>query len=100
MSKMTDRTNLIQQMKLCLNDGVYVYKRYDHLYDRIMRTIAEKVDVSGGDYKMQQRLLIWTTYRNINIQCEISLFLIDNRFTREKTDEDRIVLGELVYFEL
>ena len=29
----------------------------------------------------------------------IETFLIDKGFAREKTDEDRLVLGELIYFE-
>ena len=65
MNKMPYRKHLIHQMKLCLNGGAYTYKRCDYLYDRIMTTIADKVDVSGDDYKMEQRRLIWNTYRNI-----------------------------------
>ena len=49
MNKIPDRKHLIQKMKLCLNGGTYTYKRYDHIYDRIMRTIADQVDVSGDD---------------------------------------------------
>ena len=49
---------------------------------------------------MEQRHLIWTTYRNINIRFEtLKHFLIDKGFAREKIDEDRLVLCELVYFE-
>jgi len=99
ISKILDRKRLTQQMKLCLNGGAYAYKRYDHLYDRIMRTIADKVDVNGDDYKMEQRRLIWTTYKNMNIWFETLIFLIDKGFAREKNDENRLVLGELVYFE-
>ena len=32
-----------------LNGGAYTYKRYDHLYDRIMRTISDQVDKNGDD---------------------------------------------------
>ena len=67
MSKMPDRKHLIQQMKLCLNNGAYMYKRYDHLYDHLMRKISDKFHVSGDDYKTEQMRLICTTYRNINI---------------------------------
>ena len=81
-----------------LNGGAYTYKRHDHLYDRMMRTIADQVDASGDEYKMEQRLLIWTTYRNINIWFETLIFLIDKGFAREKTKKDRLVLGEFVYF--
>ena len=49
---------------------------------------------------MEQRRLIWTTYRNINIWFEtLKRFLIDKGFTRENTDEDRLVLGDIVYSE-
>ena len=41
-------------MKLCLNVSAYTYEKYDHIYDHIMRTIADQVDVSGGEYKMEQ----------------------------------------------
>ena len=47
--KMPYPKNLIQQIKLCLNGGAYKYNRYDHFYDRIMRTIADQVNVSGDD---------------------------------------------------
>ena len=66
MNKIPDCMHLIQKMKLCLNGGAYTYKRYDHLYYCIMRTIYDQVDVSGDDYRIKQRRLIWTTYRNIN----------------------------------
>ena len=49
INKMPDRKHLIQKMKLCLNGGKYTYKRHDHLYDRITRTISDQVDVSGDD---------------------------------------------------
>ena len=88
-------------MKLCLDGGAYTYKRYDNFYDRIMRTIYYQIDVSGDDYKMEQRRLIWTTYRNINICFETykNVFPIDKVFLHEKADKDRLVLGELFYFE-
>ena len=70
MNKMPDRKYSIHQIKLCLNGGTYTYKRYDHLYDCIMRKISDQVDVSGDYYKMEQRRLIWNTYRNINIWFE------------------------------
>ena len=70
MNKMPYRKHLIHKMKLCLNDGAYTYKRYDHIYDFIMRKITDNVDVSGHDYNMEQRLLNWNTYRNINIWFE------------------------------
>ena len=74
MNKMPDRKHLTQKMKLCLNGGAYTYKIHDHLYDRMMRTIADQVDVSGDEYKMEQSRLIWTTYRNINIWFVTSIF--------------------------
>ena len=84
-------------MKLFLNGGAYIYKRYDHIYDRIMRTLSDQVDVSGDEYSMEQRRLIWTKYRNINIWFEtLKYFLIDNVFARDKTDEDRLVLGDFL----
>ena len=49
MNKMPDRKHLIQQMKLCSNDGAYTYKRHNHLYDRITWKISDQVDVSGDD---------------------------------------------------
>ena len=49
MNKMPDRKHVIQQMKLCLNGSAYTYMRYDHLYDRIMRTFSDQVDVSGDN---------------------------------------------------
>ena len=67
MNKMPDPKHLIHKTKLCLNGSVYTYKRYDHICDCIMRTIADQVDVSGDDYKMEQRRLVWTTYINIYI---------------------------------
>ena len=63
-----------------------------------MRTITDQVDMSGDDYNMDQTRLIWTTYRDINIWFETWIFKIDKGFAREKTDEDILVLGELVYF--
>ena len=100
MNKMPDRKHLIQKMKLFLNGSAYKYNRRDHLCDRMMRTVADQVDVSGDDYKMEQRHLIWTTYRNINIRFKtLKHSLIDKGFAREKIDEDRLVLCELVYFE-
>ena len=80
--------------------AVHIYNIYDHLYDRIMRTIADQVDVSGDYYKMEQRSLIWTTYRKINIWFEtLKHFLIDKIFAREKIDGDRLVLGDIIYFK-
>ena len=82
---MPDCKHLTQKIKLCLNGGAYKYKRHDRLYGRMMRTIAYQVDVSGDEYKMEQRRLIWTMYRNINIWFEtLKHFLINKGFSREK----------------
>ena len=70
MNQMPYRKHLIQKMKLCLNGSAYTYKRCDHLYDCIMRKIADKVDVSGDDYNMEQSCFIWNMYRSINIWFE------------------------------
>ena len=100
MNNIPDCKHLTHQIKLCLNGGVCKYKRCDHIYDRIIRKISDQVDVSGDGYKMKQRRLIWTTYRNINIWFEtLKRFLIDKYFLREKTYEYRLVLSEIVYFE-
>ena len=86
MNKMPDCNHLIQQMKLCLNGCAYIYKIFDHIYYCIMRKIADQVDVSGDEYKMDQRRLIWTTYRNIKIWFEtLKYFLINKGFPRERT---------------
>lgn len=86
-------------MKLCLNNGPYEYKRYDHLFDRIMRKIADKVDVSGDDYKIGQRCLACTTYTNILFEA-LKRFLIDKGIARVKMDQNRLVVYELEFFEL
>lgn len=57
MNKTPNHKHIIHQMKLCLNSGDYQYKRYDHLYDWIMRIITDKVDGSGDNYTMEQRRL-------------------------------------------
>ena len=58
MNNMPDNKHLIQKMKLFLNGCAYTYKIYYRLYDRIMSTIADQVDVSGDDYKVEKRRLI------------------------------------------
>ena len=56
--------------------------------------------MSCDDYKMEQWLPIWNVYRKINIWFEtLNHFLIYEGFARDNTDEDMLVLGELVYFE-
>jgi len=62
MAKIPDRNHIIDQMKLCLDNGPYKYRRYN----RVMRTIADKVDVSKDDYKIEQTRLTWIIYTNIN----------------------------------
>ena len=47
MDKISDCKHIVKQMKLCLNNGPYKYRRYDHLFGCIMRTIADKFDGSG-----------------------------------------------------
>ena len=65
-----------------------------------MRKIADQVDVSGDDYKMEQRHFIWTMYRNINIWFEkLKNILFEKGFVHEKIDEYRVVFGEIVSFE-
>ena len=86
MKKMPDRQYMIKQVELSLEDSVYKFKRYDHLYDRIMEAIADKISVNSGDFKMEQRRLIWTTYSNINIWFDtLKHFFIDKGFARVKT---------------
>ena len=67
MQKMPDRQYMIRQVELCVEKSSYKFKRYDHLYDRIMESIADKICVNSGDFKMRQRRLIWTPYSNIYI---------------------------------
>ena len=99
MQKMPDRQYMIRQVELCLEKSSYKFKRYDHLYDRIMEAIADKINVNSGDFKMEQRRLIWTTYSNINIWFDtLKHFFIDKGFARVSTEEDGDI-GEIVYFD-
>ena len=89
MTKMSDRKNIIMKIKLCVNKGPFKYTRVDNLYDRIMKRIADKIEVNSDDYKVEQRRLLWTTYMNINIWFEtLKKFLIDHGFAREKDEGD------------
>ena len=54
MSKMPDRKTIIGKLRECMAGGNYVYKRIDHLYDRIMLLIAEKIVVTSNDFRMEQ----------------------------------------------
>ena len=99
MNKMPDRKTIIEKLRECMAGGNYVYKRIDHLYDRLMLLIADKIVVTSNDFRMEQRRLEWTTYTNINIWFEtLKRFFIDKGFAREKTDGDDCD-GELIYLE-
>ena len=99
MSKMPDRKTLIRKLRECMAGGNYIYKRIDHLYDRLMLLIADKIVVTSNDFRMEQRRLEWTTHQNINIWFEtLKRFFINRGFAREKTDGDDCE-GELIYFE-
>ena len=53
---MPDRKAVIQNLKVCMNEGQagnYFYKRFDHLYDRLMQQISDRIVVSGDDFKGQ-----------------------------------------------
>ena len=77
--------------------GNYVYKRIDHLYDRIMLLIADKIVVSSNDFRMEQQQLEWTTHTNIWFE-NLKAFFINKGFARENAYGDECE-GELIYFE-
>ena len=77
MVKMLDRKYMIRQLRQCLKTSMYVFKRMDSFYDRIMESVAHKIRVNTSDYKMEERRLRWTTCTNINIgDIIISLLII------------------------
>ena len=56
MMKMPDRKSLIMQLKVVFTGTpMNMYRRYYHLYDRMMRNISEHILVNGNDYKMEHR---------------------------------------------
>ena len=68
---MPDHKVIIEKLKVCITDidvgGDYKYKHFDHLYDRLMNLISDKIIVSSEDYRVEYRRLEWTMYSNINI---------------------------------
>ena len=55
---MPDRKVIIEKLKVCTKNGEgggnYSYKRFDHMYDRLIQLIADKIVVSSNDYKVEQ----------------------------------------------
>ena len=101
MKKMSNRKDMINILKRCISKSTYQFKRFDKFYDRMMKHIADSVDVNSDDYKMEQRHLALTTYSNISTWFNtLKKFFIKKGFVRERTDEDVDVEGELVYFNL
>ena len=99
MNKMPDRKALIAKLRECIAGGNYAYKRIDHLFDRLMKLIADQIVVTSNDFRMEQRRLEWTTHSNINIWFEtLKHFLIEKGFAKEKTAQEE-GRGELIYFE-
>ena len=84
MNKMPDRKYMIRQLMKCLKTSMYVFKRMDSFYDRIMESVAHKISVNTSEYKMEKRRLRWTTYTNINIWFD----------TKEFFDREGIYLRE------
>ena len=71
MRQIPDRKVIVEKLKVFMADrdggGNYKYKRFDHLYDRLMNLISDRIIVSSEDCRVEQRRLEWTTYSNINI---------------------------------
>ena len=57
MNKMPDRKYMIRQLMKCLKTSMYVFKRMDSFYDRIMESVAHKISVNTSEYKMEKRRL-------------------------------------------
>ena len=71
IKKMTDQKNLIRLLKLAFKGNARnIYKRYDHLYGRIMRNISVNIIVNTKDCKIEHRRLVCKTFANINILCK------------------------------
>jgi len=59
MRQIPDRKVIIEKLKICMKNGEggfnYTYKRFDHLYNRLMKLIADKIVVSSNNCKVEQR---------------------------------------------
>ena len=60
------RQTLIARVEACLAQGGIHFRLFDHYYDKVLRSVSEKIDVNTGSSKMEERRAICTTYRHIN----------------------------------
>ena len=102
MNKKPNRKTIVQLLGRCLTVGGCSLKRYDLLYERLVKKLSDKLQIDNKNSKMEQRRLEWTTFNNLNIWFDnLNKFLIDFGFARAATEQDRLrgVKGELVYLE-
>ena len=66
MRKKPNRRKLISLLKSCLNKTFCPITNIDKLFDRIAASIADDMEVSSLNEKVEHRRLIWSTFDNIN----------------------------------
>ena len=95
-----NRKDIISRLKVCLVAGGSEIKRFDHLYDRISRSISTEISVTVADSKLEERRAAWCTYLNINTWFdELSKTLVEKGFARPITPADKLLghEGELFF---
>ena len=93
------RQTLIARVEACLTQGGIHFRRFDHCYDKVLRSVSDKISVNTGSYKMEERRAIWTTYRHINAWFDtLKEFLISHGFSRLSTEEEMKETGSELYF--
>ena len=95
------RQTLISRVEACLTQGGIHFRWFDHYYDKVLRSVSDKIAINKGISKMEERRAIWTTYRHINAWFDtLKEFLTSHGFDRLSTDEKIKETGsELCFFE-
>ena len=98
MMKKPNRKKLIASLTACLNKTFCPIKRIDFLFERIAASIADDMEVSSFNEKVEHRRLIWSTYDNIYTWFDtLKNWFIEHGFARAR-GKDEEGEGELVYF--
>ena len=66
MKRKPNRKKLIASLKLCLKKNFCDLRRIDHLYNRISKSIADDIEVSSMNEKVEHCCLMWTSFDSIN----------------------------------
>ena len=60
------RQTIIARVEACLTQGGIHFRRFDHYYDKVLRSVSDKIAVNTGSSKIEERRAILTTYQHIN----------------------------------